>query len=124
VTWEQLLDGLEIEQRSVIRRRVKSPEVTVDKRSIKAAINGGADGPMGSGDRIRDDAVCRNYWAGSGWIDLSKDVDKSLPAGYSPMAFLQAFTFDGKGGGGGWISSNFGGVQWDAPMKWTYAGRL
>jgi len=59
--------------------------------------------------------------AGNGWIDLSKAVDKSLPAGYSPQAFVQAFTFDGKGSGTGWISSNLGGVQFSAPVKWTYA---
>ena len=45
VTWEQLLDGLEIEQRSAVLGQVKSPEVTVDKRSIKAAIDGGVDVP-------------------------------------------------------------------------------
>jgi hypothetical protein len=45
VTWEQLLDGLEIEQRAAILGQVKSPEVSVDKRSIKAAIDGGADVP-------------------------------------------------------------------------------
>ena len=45
VTWEQLLDGLEIEQRAAVLRQVKSPEVTVDKRSIKAAIDGGVDVP-------------------------------------------------------------------------------
>jgi hypothetical protein len=43
--WEQLLDGLEIEQRSAVLGQVKRPEVTVDKRSIKAAIDGGADVP-------------------------------------------------------------------------------
>jgi hypothetical protein len=45
VTWEQLLDGLEIEQRSAVLGQVKSPEVTVDKRLIKAAIDGGVDVP-------------------------------------------------------------------------------
>ena len=45
VTWEQLLDGLEIEQRAAVLGQVKIPEVTVDKRSIKAAIDGGADVP-------------------------------------------------------------------------------
>ena len=42
VTWEQLLDGLEIEQRAAVLGQVKSPEVIVDKRSIKAALDGGA----------------------------------------------------------------------------------
>jgi len=45
VTWEQLLDGLEIEQRSAVLGQVKSPEVTVDKRLVKAAIDGGVDVP-------------------------------------------------------------------------------
>ena len=45
VTWEQVLDGLEIEQRAAVLGQVKSPEVSVDKRSIKAAIDGGADVP-------------------------------------------------------------------------------
>jgi hypothetical protein len=41
VTWEQLLDGLEIEQRAAVLGQVKRPEVTVDKCAIKAAMNGG-----------------------------------------------------------------------------------
>ena len=45
VMWEQLLDGLEIERRAAILGQVKSPEVLVEKRSIKAAIDGGADVP-------------------------------------------------------------------------------
>ena len=48
VTWDQLLDGLEIEQRSAVLGQVKSPEVTVDKRLIKAAIDGGVDVPGAS----------------------------------------------------------------------------
>ena len=43
--WDQLLDGLEIDQRVAILRQVRSPEVSVDKRSIKAAIDGGAEVP-------------------------------------------------------------------------------
>jgi hypothetical protein len=45
VMWEQLLDGLEIEQRVAVLKQVRSPEVSVDKRSIKAAIDGGAEVP-------------------------------------------------------------------------------
>jgi hypothetical protein len=45
VTWEQLLDGLNIESRAAVLKQVKSPEVSVDKRSIKAALDGGADVP-------------------------------------------------------------------------------
>jgi hypothetical protein len=45
VTWEQLLDGLDVELRAAVLELVKRPEVAVDKRSIKAAIDGGADVP-------------------------------------------------------------------------------
>jgi hypothetical protein len=41
VTWEQLLDGLDIERRAAVLGQVKSPEVSVDKRSLKAAMDGG-----------------------------------------------------------------------------------
>ena len=57
---------------------------------------------------------------GHGWIDLSKEVNKSLPAGYSPQAFLQAFSYDGRGNGTGWITSNLGGVHFHAQVRWTY----
>jgi len=42
MTWEQLLDGLDIEQRATILEQVKTPEVVVDKRSIKSALDAGA----------------------------------------------------------------------------------
>jgi hypothetical protein len=45
VMWEQLLDGLDIEQRAAVLRQVKWPEVSIDKRSIKAALDGGAEVP-------------------------------------------------------------------------------
>jgi hypothetical protein len=45
VTWERLLERLGIEQRAEVLGQVKSPEVTVDKRSIKAAIDSGAEIP-------------------------------------------------------------------------------
>ena len=38
-----MLDGLDIEQRAAVLGQVKSPEVSVDKRSIKAAMDGDAD---------------------------------------------------------------------------------
>jgi hypothetical protein len=41
VTWEQLLDGLDIEQRAAVLGQVRSPEVSSDKRSIKTALDGG-----------------------------------------------------------------------------------
>jgi hypothetical protein len=43
--WEQLLDGLEIEQRSAVLEQVKSPEAIMDKRLIKAALDSGAEVP-------------------------------------------------------------------------------
>jgi len=48
VMWEQLLDGLEIEQRAAVLEHVNHPEVSVDKRSIKAAIDGGTEVPGAS----------------------------------------------------------------------------
>ncbi len=48
VTWEQLLDGLDIEQRAAVLGQVKSPEVSADKRSIKAALDSGANVPGAS----------------------------------------------------------------------------
>jgi len=45
VTWEQLLDGLDIDQRAAVLKQVRSPEAAVERRSIKAAIDGGADVP-------------------------------------------------------------------------------
>ena len=45
VTWEQLLDRLEIEKRAEVLGQVRSPEVSVEKRPIKAAIDGGAAVP-------------------------------------------------------------------------------
>ena len=45
LTWEQLLDGLDIEQRAAVLGQVKSPEFSADKRSIKTAIDGGVHVP-------------------------------------------------------------------------------
>jgi Siphovirus Gp157 len=45
LTWEQLLDGLDIEQRAAVLGQLRSPEVSVDKRSMKAAIDGGVEIP-------------------------------------------------------------------------------
>jgi hypothetical protein len=44
-TWEQLLDGLDIDQRTAIVTQANTAEVKVDKRSIKAAIERGAHVP-------------------------------------------------------------------------------
>jgi hypothetical protein len=43
VAWEQLLNGLEMEERFAVLEQVNRPEVSVDKRSIKAAIDDGVD---------------------------------------------------------------------------------
>jgi len=40
-TWEQLLDGLDIEQRAAVLGQVKGREVFVEKRPIKMAIDSG-----------------------------------------------------------------------------------
>jgi len=48
VIWEQLLDGLEVEQRAAVLEHVNHPEVSVDKRSIRAAIDGGIEVPGAS----------------------------------------------------------------------------
>ena len=45
MAWEQLLDGLDIERRATILEHVKTPEVVVDKRSIKSALDAGATVP-------------------------------------------------------------------------------
>jgi hypothetical protein len=45
VTWEQMLDGLDIEQRAAVLGQVKSPEVSLDKRSMKASMDSGANVP-------------------------------------------------------------------------------
>jgi hypothetical protein len=37
-TWDKLLDGLDVDQRAAILTQVKTSEVTLYKRSIKAAI--------------------------------------------------------------------------------------
>jgi len=42
VTWEQLLDGLDIEQRAAVLGQVKSPEVSVDKHWMAAQFPGPA----------------------------------------------------------------------------------
>jgi len=48
--------------------------------------------------------------SGSGWIDLSKIVP-ALPSGTIPMSWAGAHTYNGTGGGSGWVSLNAGGVQ-------------
>jgi hypothetical protein len=48
--------------------------------------------------------------SGSGWIDLSKLVP-GLPSGSIPMAWAGAVSYNGTGGGGGWVALNAGGVQ-------------
>jgi hypothetical protein len=59
VTWEHLLDGLDIEQRAAVLGQVKNPEVSADKRSIKSAMDCGADVP-GAGLVTGRQALRRN----------------------------------------------------------------
>jgi len=56
-------------------------------------------------------------------VDLSKQFpNMGMPAGYSPVAYLEAFTFDGRGNGSGWLTMMMGGIGWfKAQTKSTYA---
>jgi hypothetical protein len=45
VMWDQLLDGLDVDQRDAILAEVRIAEVKIDKRSIRAAIESGAHVP-------------------------------------------------------------------------------
>lgn len=45
LAWEELLDALEIDERAELLGQVRNPEVSVDKRAVKAAIDGGAAVP-------------------------------------------------------------------------------
>lgn len=42
VVWERLLDSLELEERAAVLEQVRNPEIVVDKRAVKAAIERGA----------------------------------------------------------------------------------
>lgn len=58
---------------------------------------------------------------GSGSIDVSKFLagipgPPPLPAGFIPMSWVGAFTWNGAGGGGGWVSFNGGGTQMSASI--------
>ena len=73
----------------------------------------------------------------SGWIDLST-LNPALPKGYAPFSSVGAFVNNGRGGGGGWVLVNAGGVQftgeyvdvkWGAPaanclQSFTYTMRI
>ena len=43
--WEQLLDGLDVDERADVVAQVRTVEVKADKRSIRAAIESGARVP-------------------------------------------------------------------------------
>jgi hypothetical protein len=45
MAWEQLLDSLDIDQRAAIVAQAKTSEIKVDKRSVKTAIESGAQVP-------------------------------------------------------------------------------
>jgi hypothetical protein len=61
--------------------------------------------------------------SGSGFIDLSKVLPgMGLPSGLIPMSWVGAHTYDGSGGGTGWVSFNAGGSQLNAQLVGlTYA---
>ena len=69
----------------------------------------------------------RGTWTmtGSGYIDLSKLVPGNpagLPSGMIPMTWVGAHTYDGAGGGSGWVIMNAGGAQINAQLNpITYA---
>jgi len=59
--------------------------------------------------------------SGSGWIDLSKFLAgipglPSLPTGFIPQSWVAAVTWNGAGGGAGWVSLNGGGNQMSAQL--------
>jgi hypothetical protein len=60
--------------------------------------------------------------SGSGYIDIS-EVFPALgaPTGMVPMSWVGAHTYDGKGGGAGWVTINAGGNQITAQMALTYS---
>ena len=39
--WEELLDSIDLEQRATVLAQVRNPEVSIDKRSVKATIEAG-----------------------------------------------------------------------------------
>jgi hypothetical protein len=56
---------------------------------------------------------------GSGWLDLSKMLAgipglPPMPTGFAPMTWVGAHTWNGQGGGGGWVSINSGGMHMTA----------
>ena len=55
--------------------------------------------------------------ASSGWTDISKVLPgMGLPSGLVQATSVGAFTFNGAGGGGGWISVNTGGGQMNSQI--------
>jgi len=54
--------------------------------------------------------------AGSGFIDLSKAAPgvPGMPTGLIPMSWVGAHTWNGAGGGGGWVYINAGGTGMSA----------
>ena len=59
--------------------------------------------------------------SGSGWIDLTKFLAgipglPPLPTGFVPTSWVAAVTWNGSGGGGGWVSISGGGNQMSAQL--------
>jgi len=63
--------------------------------------------------------------SGSGFIDLSRVVPGAgLPSGLIPMTWVGAHTYNGAGGGTGWVSINAGGNQMNAQfVGLTYSAK-
>ncbi len=61
--------------------------------------------------------------SGHGYIDLSRAfAGMGLPSGWTPAFWVGIQTLDGKGGGAGWISFNYGGNQLTADfVGYTYS---
>jgi hypothetical protein len=73
--------------------------------------------------------------SGNGSGDLSRIAPGlGFPSGNTPMYWVGAFTFDGAGGGGGWVSLNVAGsqmkvqltdfkysMQTDCSVQWTFS---
>ncbi|SPE37093.1 exported hypothetical protein [Candidatus Sulfopaludibacter sp. SbA6] len=56
--------------------------------------------------------------SGNGWVDVSKLLPgvPGLPTGLIPMSWVGAHTWNGAGGGDGWVSFNAGGGQMSASL--------
>jgi len=96
------------------------------KRIVSVAMFAAGLLAVSEGARAQDCSNLTNYdlrgtytMSGSGWIDLSKMLAgvpglPTLPTGFIPLSWVGAPTWNGAGGGGGWVSVNAGGNQMSA----------